>query len=147
MDLWSDLLFLNSSGFKPGGLGRYSENRPRGNAKQWTNPVSDEKLYAIFCRFKFGFVLKPDGIFLLWRRNLGALLQSLQPTRGDAPSCESIVRNEMKGYGIKTIFSESQPHRGGSMVEIDFRFPNIVRGKILNNVVIVSRTKYRHIPF
>jgi len=49
---------------------------------------------------------------------LPCFLQSLQLARGEAPSGESIVRNEMEGYDVKAIFSISQPHSGGSMVEI-----------------------------
>ena len=43
-----------------------------------------------------------------------------KPTRGEAPPCKSIVRNEMEGYGVKMIVSTSQPRSGDSMVEINF---------------------------
>jgi len=66
-----------------------------------------------------------------------------KPIRGEAPSCKSIVRNEMEGYGVKAIFSTSQPHCGYRSVEIDFGFRNIVREEKPTNAHIFPRTKCR----
>ena len=79
---------------------------------------------------KKSFVLEPDGLLLFphsWK----------EKTKSTALNEQWICQMDLA----------SQPRSGGSMVEIEFRLPEIVCGKTPNNELIRFRTKGRQIPF